>query len=58
MPSSNLTSEVEPIRSSPSVADAKGKLGVMIPVLFAKTPADSEINNIAAAISTPICYRS
>src|SRR5258708_32624445 len=31
MPSSNLKSEVETIRSSPSVADAKGKLGVMIP---------------------------
>jgi hypothetical protein len=27
-------------------------------VLFAKTPAYREINNIAAAISTPICYRS
>src|SRR5260370_38988491 len=31
VPSSNLKSEVEPIRSSPSVADAKGKLAVMIP---------------------------
>src|SRR5260221_956772 len=31
VPSSNLTSEVEPSRSSPSVADANGKLGIMIP---------------------------
>src|SRR6266481_4950217 len=31
VPSSNLTSEVQTIRSSPSVADAKDKLGVMIP---------------------------
>jgi hypothetical protein len=27
-------------------------------LLFAKTPAHREINNIAAANSTPICYRS
>jgi hypothetical protein len=25
---------------------------------FAKTPADREINNIAAAISPPFCYKS
>jgi hypothetical protein len=25
---------------------------------FARTPADREINNIAAAISTPFCYKS
>ena len=52
MPSSNLTSEVEPIRSSPSVADAKGKLGVMIPVLFAKTLADCKINRIARRLAS------
>jgi hypothetical protein len=27
-------------------------------VLFAKTPARREINNIAAAISPPFCYKS
>jgi hypothetical protein len=27
-------------------------------LLFVKTPAHREINNIAAAISIPICYRS
>lgn len=31
MPFSKLTCEVETIRLSPSVADAKGKLGAMIP---------------------------
>jgi hypothetical protein len=25
---------------------------------FAKTPADREINNIAAAVSPPFCYKS
>jgi len=27
-------------------------------VMFAKTPARREINNIAAAVSPPICYKS
>jgi hypothetical protein len=27
-------------------------------LLFAKTPARREINNIAAAISPPFCYKS
>ena len=30
----------------------------MLPLSFAKTPADYGINNIAAAISSALCYNS
>jgi hypothetical protein len=40
-----------------SLRSAVGRLRIR-GVCFAKTPADREINNIAAAISTPLCYKS
>ena len=55
MPSSNLTSEVEPIRSSSSVADAKGKLGVMIPGMGAvATTFVAGVEAVRKGIALPI----
>ena len=55
MPSSNLTSEVEPIRSSPSVADAKGRLGVMIPGMGAvATTFVAGVEAVRQGIALPI----
>ena len=55
MPSSNLTSEVEPSRSSPSVADANGKLGVMIPGMGAvATTFVAGVEAVRKGIALPI----
>src|SRR5713226_4064613 len=55
VPSSNLKSEVEPIRSSPSVADAKGKLGVMIPGMGAVATTFVEgVEAVRQGIALPI----
>src|SRR5216683_2915214 len=55
VPSSNLTSEVQTIRSSPSVADAKGKLGVMIPGMGAvATTFVAGVEAVRKGIALPI----
>src|SRR5258708_1874387 len=55
LPSLNLKSEVEPIRSSPSVADAKGKLGVMIPGMGAvATTFVAGVEAVRQGIALPI----
>src|SRR5260370_3894478 len=55
VPSSNLTSEVEQIRSSSSVADAKGKLGVMIPGMGAvATTIGRGVGGVRKGIALPI----
>jgi hypothetical protein len=55
VPSSNLTSEVEPSRSSPSVADANGKLGVMIPGMGAvATTFVAGVEAVRKGIALPI----
>src|SRR5216684_2803345 len=53
--SSNLTSEVEPSRSSASVADANGKLGVMIPGMGAvATTFVAGVEAVRKGIALPI----
>src|SRR5260370_18520343 len=55
MPSSNLKSEVETIRSSPSVADAKGKVGVLIPGMGAvATTFVAGVEAVRQGIALPI----
>src|SRR5258708_39269261 len=55
VPSSNLTSEVQTIRSSQSVAGAKGKLGVMIPGMVAvATTFVAGVEAVRKGISHPI----
>src|SRR5260370_3269847 len=55
VPFSNLTSEVQSIRSSPSVADAKGKLGVMIPGMGAvATTFVAGVEAVRKGIALPI----
>lgn len=55
MPSSNLTSEVATIRSSPSVADANGKLGVMMPGMGAvATTFVAGVEAVRMGIALPI----
>src|SRR6266481_3193238 len=55
VPSSNLKSEVEPVRSSPSVADAKGKLGIMIPGMGAvATTFVAGVEAVRKGIAKPI----
>ena len=55
MPSSKLTSEVETIGSLPSVADGKGKLGVMIPGMGAvATTFVAGVEAVRKGIALPI----
>src|SRR5258708_8768429 len=54
-PSSNLASEAEPSRSSPCVADANGKLGVMIPGMGAvATTFVAGVEAVRKGIALPI----